>query len=49
MQSNCGQLSFCENGGRCFQNRATCPKCYLGTRCHLSTKGFGLPLDVIRP
>ncbi|CAF3879303.1 unnamed protein product [Rotaria magnacalcarata] len=55
MQYNCGQLSFCENGGRCFQNRATCPtaaicacpKCYLGTRCHLSTKGFGLPLDVI--
>lgn len=55
MQSDCQQLSFCENGGRCFQNAikcptaalCACPECYLGRRCQLSTKGFGLPLDVI--
>jgi hypothetical protein len=55
MQSDCQQLSFCENGGRCFQNAikcptaaiCACPACYLGRRCQLSTKGFGLPLDVI--
>ena len=55
LQSDCQQLSFCENGGRCFQNAikcptaalCACPACYLGKRCQLSTKGFGLPLDVI--
>lgn len=55
MKYDCQQLSYCENHGQCFQNRATCPtsaicacpKCYLGTRCQLSTRGFALPLDVI--
>ena len=55
MQHNCQQLPFCENGGQCFQNHVkcptaaicSCPSCYLGTRCQLSTKGFGLSLDVI--
>jgi hypothetical protein len=48
-------LSYCENGGQCFQNAArcptaatcACPKCFLGTRCQLSTRGFGLSLDII--
>ncbi|UJR19304.1 hypothetical protein I4U23_022433, partial [Adineta vaga] len=52
---SCQQLSYCENGGQCFQNNlkcpssavCSCPKCYLGTRCQLSTRGFNLPLDVI--
>ena len=52
---SCQQLSYCENGGQCYQNNVTCPsaaicvcpKCYLGSRCQLSTKGFGLTLDVI--
>jgi len=44
---NCSYTSHCENDGQCFQNSLTCPSCYFGTRCHLSTKGFGLPLDVI--
>ncbi|UJR16921.1 hypothetical protein I4U23_003819 [Adineta vaga] len=52
---SCQQLSYCENGGQCFQNNAkcpttaicVCPKCYLGTRCQLSIRGFNLPLDVI--
>jgi hypothetical protein len=44
---NCSYTSHCENGGQCFQNSLTCPSCCFGTRCHLSTKGFGLPLDVI--
>jgi hypothetical protein len=55
MRYNCSYISYCENGGQCFQNSVTCPSaaicacpsCYFGTRCHLSTKGFGLPLDVI--
>ncbi|CAF4679466.1 unnamed protein product, partial [Rotaria sp. Silwood2] len=55
MQYNCQQLSYCENNGQCFQNNAkcptaaicACPKCYLGSRCQLSTRGFGLTLDVI--
>jgi hypothetical protein len=55
MKSSCQQLSYCENGGQCFQNNdkcptaalCSCPKCYLGSRCQLSTRGFNLPLDVI--
>ena len=55
MKYNCEKISFCENGGECYQNTASCPtsalcacpKCYLGTRCQLSTHGFGLALDVI--
>ena len=55
MKYHCSHRSHCENGGQCFQNNITCPSaavcacptCYLGARCHLSTKGFGLPLDVI--
>ncbi|CAF2099324.1 unnamed protein product [Rotaria magnacalcarata] len=51
----CQYDSYCHNGGQCFQDNATCPsiiickcpKCYFGTQCHLSTKGFGLSLDVI--
>ena len=37
MKYNCKKTSFCENGR----------ECYLGTRCQLSTHGFGLALDVI--
>ncbi|UJR19419.1 hypothetical protein I4U23_022549 [Adineta vaga] len=52
---SCQQLSYCQNGGQCFQNNlkcpsaalCSCPKCYLGTRCQISTRGFNLPLDVI--
>ena len=48
-------MSYYENGGQCFQNTekcptaavCACPRCFLGTRCHLSTRGFGLSLDVI--
>jgi hypothetical protein len=55
MNYNCSELSYCENGGQCFQNAAecptaaicACPKCFLGTRCQLSTRSFGLSLDII--
>ena len=55
MNYNCSELSYCANGGLCFQNmekcptaaRCACPKCFLGTRCQISTQGFGLSLDII--
>lgn len=55
MRFNCSGLSYCENGGQCFQNTekcptaavCACPRCFLGTRCHLSTRNFGLSVDVI--
>lgn len=55
MHYNCSELTYCENGGECFQNSANCPtsitcgcpKCFLGSRCQISTRGFGLSLDLI--
>ncbi|UJR19398.1 hypothetical protein I4U23_022528 [Adineta vaga] len=52
---NCRQLSICENGGQCFQDHPTCPtaalcscqKCFLDTRCQISTRSFDLTLDII--
>ncbi len=55
MKYNCREFSNCENGGQCFQDNATCPtsskcactRCFFGSRCQLSTKGFALSLDAI--
>ncbi len=54
-KSHCQQRSICENDGECLPDRAFCPnsmmcvcnKCYFGTRCQLTTKGFGLSLGTI--
>ena len=54
-KSVCQHKSVCENGGECFPDRVSCPtsmmctcnKCYFGTKCQLTTKGFGLSLDTI--
>ncbi len=55
LKYSCQQMSYCENGGQCFQDHLTCPTaslcacstCFFGTRCQLSTDGFSIPLDVI--
>ena len=52
---DCRGWNDCENGARCYQNHPTCPskticvceECFYGTKCQLSTKGFGLSLDAI--
>ncbi|CAF4328193.1 unnamed protein product [Rotaria sp. Silwood2] len=52
---DCYGLNPCENEGQCFQDDPKCPsssicvcdKCFYGTRCQFSTKGFSLSLDVI--
>jgi hypothetical protein len=54
-KSRCQQRSVCENDGECFPDRPSCPtsmmcvcrECYFGTKCQLTTKGFGLSLDTI--
>jgi hypothetical protein len=48
-------INYCQNGAECFQDKSNCPttlicvceECYFGSRCQLSTKGFGLSLDSI--
>jgi hypothetical protein len=55
MKFNCLDQNECENDGECFQDHpqcptksiCKCPSCYFGQRCHLTTNGFGLSLDVI--
>ena len=52
---DCNGLNTCENNAQCLQDHPTCPssticvcpKCFYGSRCQFSTKGFGLALDVI--
>ncbi|CAF0818066.1 unnamed protein product [Adineta steineri] len=52
---NCQGYNYCQNDGKCFQNDIDCPtssmcaceNCYYGSRCQLSSKGFGLSLDLI--
>ncbi|CAF4927760.1 unnamed protein product [Rotaria sp. Silwood1] len=47
--------NYCENNGQYYLDNDTCPtssscfckECYFGSRCHLTTKGFGLSLDAI--
>jgi hypothetical protein len=52
MRFDCLGESACENGAQCFQDSQSrsiclCPPCFYGTRCQLSTSGFGLSLDAI--
>ena len=52
---DCESSNLCENNGKCFRDRPNCPNsficicedCSYGARCQISTKGFGLSLDVI--
>jgi hypothetical protein len=54
-KSICQWRAHCENGGQSIQDLPTCPmstmcvcpECYYGGKCQFTTKGFGLPLDVI--
>ena len=49
----CPYNAYCENGGRCLQDRSTCPTsilcvcadCFFGDRCQFYAKGVGLVLD----
>ncbi|CAF4150770.1 unnamed protein product [Rotaria sp. Silwood2] len=49
----CQDDVYCENGGKCLQDRATCPEsvlcvcadCFFGDRCQFYAKGIGLTLD----
>ena len=51
----CESSNLCENNGKCFRDRPNCPNsfmcvcedCSYGARCQISTKVFGLSLDVI--
>ncbi|CAF1109410.1 unnamed protein product, partial [Adineta steineri] len=51
---NCQGQSECDRG-QCFEDEQECPtrsickcdSCYFGQRCHLTTDGYGLSLDVI--
>jgi hypothetical protein len=50
----CQLKSICENDGECYPNRhcptstmCVCRECYFGTKCQLTTKGFGISLDTI--
>jgi hypothetical protein len=53
--SICPGRTTCENEGQCLLDRATCPtlamctcpQCFYGGRCQLTTKTFGLSLDAI--
>jgi hypothetical protein len=55
MKFNCSGQNECENSGQCFQDHPSCPtksicmcpEYYFGQRCHLTTNGFGLSLDII--
>jgi hypothetical protein len=54
VKPSCQQMSYCENGGQCYQDHLTCPTaaicacptCFFGARCQLSTQGYSIPLDV---
>jgi hypothetical protein len=45
---DCQGYNDCENGGKCFENNATCPtksvcmceKCYYGDKCHLTSVSY---------
>ncbi|CAF1292762.1 unnamed protein product [Adineta steineri] len=55
MSYDCQGNNYCGKNGECFQNNITCPsmlvckcdKCYYGSKCELTTKGFSTSLDVI--
>jgi hypothetical protein len=55
MSYDCEEQNPCANGGKCFRDSPTCPTsfmcecddCSYGSQCQISTKGFGLSLDVI--
>ncbi|CAF3952202.1 unnamed protein product [Rotaria sp. Silwood1] len=52
---NCQNSNICENNGQCHVNNetcptmliCTCPACFYGTKCQLSTRGFILSLESI--
>jgi hypothetical protein len=52
---DCEEHNACENQGKCFRDRPTCPTSFLcdcddcsyGSRCEFSTKGSGFSLDAI--
>ncbi|CAF1399531.1 unnamed protein product [Adineta steineri] len=54
MKFDCQGQSECDHG-QCFEDEQECPTrsicmcdlCYFGQRCHLTTDGYGLSLDVI--
>ena len=51
----CRDVTYCLNGGQCFQDNQVCPldtlcictDCYFGDRCQFYVKGIGLTLDDI--
>ncbi|CAF4176293.1 unnamed protein product, partial [Adineta steineri] len=55
MSYDCQGNNYCGKHGECFQDNITCPsmlvckcdKCYYGSKCELTTKGFSTSLDVI--
>ncbi|CAF1113852.1 unnamed protein product [Adineta steineri] len=52
---DCRGYNLCENDGKCFQDKQTCPtsafcscpECYYGSRCQFSTQQLILSLDFI--
>ena len=52
---DCDGSNDCQNGAKCFYDNdecpiwttCVCPECFFGSKCELSTKGFGLSLDII--
>lgn len=55
MNYNCQDSNQCSNHGICLQDNVTCPKtitcicekCFYGSKCDLTSKGFSVSLDVI--
>jgi hypothetical protein len=55
MSYECEEDNPCANEGQCFRDNPTCPtlficecdECSYGSQCQVSTKGFGLSLDII--
>ncbi|CAF1200402.1 unnamed protein product [Adineta ricciae] len=53
VRRNCYELSDCENGAECIQDKFHCPErsmclcqeCFHGTRCQFSSQLFGISLD----
>ncbi|CAF1027874.1 unnamed protein product [Adineta ricciae] len=55
VKRDCSGKSLCENGGQCLQDNllcpqtsvCMCPKCFYGSKCQFTSKGFSLSLDAI--